>query len=103
VPILVELINKEFREILVNKKISIVFDGASVDGDLVAVIIRYMSGWTLQQKLVNMRHADCTVDNKQLNSILMQTFNNLGVSFIFIRYYSILLSSLFIYLFISTD
>jgi hypothetical protein len=71
-----------------------------LDGDLVAVIIRYMSGWTLQQKLVNMRHADCTVDNKQLNSILMQTFNNLGVSFIFIRYYSILLSSLFIYLFI---
>ncbi len=80
IPILAEIINIEFRDILVNTKISIIFDGASVDGDLVAILFRYMKDWKLHQKLVQLKHAECTVDNNQLNGIIMQTFANLGVS-----------------------
>lgn len=74
-----EIINIEFRELLVNTKISIIFDGASEDGDLVAILFRYVKDWKLHQKLIELKHADCTVDNKQLNAIIMKTFTNLGV------------------------
>lgn len=72
--------NNEFRENLVNKKISVIFDGASEDGDLVAILFRYVKDWKLHQKLIELKHADCTVDNKQLNAIIMKSFTNLGVT-----------------------
>lgn len=81
--------NNEFRENLVNTKISVIFDGASEDGDLVAILFRYVKDWTLHQKLIELKHADCTVDNKQLNAIIMKSFTNLGVpSFsLFVKHY----------------
>jgi hypothetical protein len=58
-------VENELRHSLSNKKLAIVFDGASVDGDLVAVLFRYVDDWTLKQVLVRTKHADCTVNNKQ--------------------------------------
>jgi hypothetical protein len=76
---LAEVLNNEFREILAGTKISIIFDGASEEGDLVAIIFRFIKDWKIHQKLVQLKHACCTVDNKQLNSIIMKVFDSLGV------------------------
>jgi hypothetical protein len=85
-------VENELRHSLSNKKLAIVFDGASVDGDLVAVLFRYVDDWTLKKVLVRTKHADCTVNNKQyvdfpslfyvmirLNGILSDTLRDFGI------------------------
>jgi hypothetical protein len=65
IPVLKNHWDNELRRELSNKRIAMVFDGASVDGDLVAVLFRYVHDGKLLQKLMKLKHANCSVNNKQ--------------------------------------
>lgn len=52
IPPLLQKEKQNIRQEIQGKDISVVFDGTSRLGEALAVVIRYCSGWTIQQKLV---------------------------------------------------
>jgi hypothetical protein len=38
--------------------------------------------WTILQKVVVLRHSECTVNKRELHTILIETFNTLGMTFL---------------------
>ena len=68
IPVLKNQYDNEMRSELKNKRVAIVFDGASVDGDLVAILVRYVDNWELKQKLMKVKHTSCSVNNKQYSA-----------------------------------
>ena len=73
-PILKEIVIQEHGQFFKDRFFSIIFDGASFDGDVVVIILRSVTAdWEVVQKIVNVRHADSTVNNEELNGIIMDT------------------------------
>lgn len=70
IPVLKNQVENEWRAQFASKRIAVVFDGASVDGDLVAILFRFVDDWDLKQYLVKLKHADCTINNKQYGFLI---------------------------------
>lgn len=73
VPVLKELVFLEHQQLFKESFYSLIFDGASFDGDVVVIILRAVKDWNIIQKVVNVRHADSTVNNEELNGIIIDT------------------------------
>lgn len=72
-PVLDKMVTQELREFYKGKKVFLIFDGATFDGDVLVLILRTVNDWKIFQKIVQVRHADSTLNNKELNAFIIQT------------------------------
>lgn len=99
-PVLLTTQDHEFNKFLSHKLLSIIFDGAdfffnqvlpvwivfihksSISTMSFTYLIRTVDvNWNIDQKLVKLTHSNTSIDHKVLNSMILNCFRDLGLSF----------------------
>ena len=81
IPVIHQEEKKKIRAAINGQFISVIFDGSSRLGEALAIVIRFVSGWSIQQKLVRMSMLTKSLKGEELaREILSALSTDLGVS-----------------------
>ena len=78
VPFILEEERSRIKEEISGKHLSLVFDGTSRLGEVLAVVIRYIDGWEIQQRLVRLEFLTKSMTGEE---VVRELINVLSVTF----------------------